>query len=257
MKIPFCRSSLVPNTESPFLQRPNVARGGTFSRRDLGATIRYSIFNKKINIYAGAFNGLGTQSLLGDNDQSGTLEYTGRLELSYPARYRHIETDLVHVKVPMFSIGVDGRYANKKTTFGVDYPYEILDGRKTSYSANADFAYQGFSLHAEAIQMKLKPNDTTLLFSKPTNYFMTGGVIASANYYIKKIKTIVAVRYDDFNPNDLVKGDKEASMSFALNYLMDGHRSCLKLQYWKRLKDKDANAVWSEDQLRLAYQLMF
>ncbi len=257
MKLPFSRTSLVPMSESAFLQRPNVARGGTFTRRDVGTLVRYSALNKLINIYGGVFTGMGALSLQGDNDASGSVEYVGRVEFSYPARYRRTEIDLTHVKLPMFSLGVDARSANKKTTYGLEYPYELLDGLKQCYSANADFQYQGFSAHAEAIRIRMQPNDPALLLTKPTNHFRQGGFIASANYCFKKYKTVLAARFDEYNPNDLLRGDRERSVSLAANYLLDGQKSCVKVQYWKRLKDPESNTIWTPDQIRIAYQLLF
>ena len=135
-KLPFSRSSMVANTESPFLQRPEIARGGAFSRRDIGTTITYSLLNKKINLYAGAYTGLGPQSLTGENDPSGKLEYIARAEFSYPARYRHAEVDLSHIHIPLVSVGINGRYAEKKSTSGIDYPILTMDGKKLSYGAD-------------------------------------------------------------------------------------------------------------------------
>ena len=256
-KLPFSRSSMVANTESPFLQRPEIARGGAFSRRDIGTTITYSLLNKKINLYAGAYTGLGPQSLAGENDPSGKLEYIARAEFSYPARYRHAEVDLSHIHIPLVSVGINGRYAEKKLTSGVDYPILTLDGKKLSYGADLSFAFKGFSLHLESIQLQMTPRDSTLLLGKPTDYFLAGGIIAHANYYIAPLKSVIAIRYDEFNPNDLVAGDNASTLSFGYNYLFDGMRSALKIHYMKRIKDDKANKVWTDDQLRIALQLMF
>ena len=132
-KVPFSRTSLVSNTETPFLQRVEVARGA-FNRRDLGLTFTYSLLNKKLNLYGGAYTGLGSESLSTGNDASGKLEYIGRAEFSYPARYRHIEVDLSHLNIPVISVGIDGRYAEKKTTTGVDRKSTRLNSSHSSVS---------------------------------------------------------------------------------------------------------------------------
>ena len=256
MKLPFSKSSLVPMSESPFLQRPAISRG-TFARRDAGLLVRYSLFNKLINVYAGSFTGLGAKTLIGDNDESGNMEFVGRLECSYPARYRRTEVDFVHNVLPVFSLGADVRYANKKTSFGDNYAFEVLDGSKLAYTLNADLAFKGLSVHSEYLGMKLKPNNKELLLTKPTDYFRAGGLNASVNYFFKKYKTSLAIRYDEINPNYLIKGDSEATLSFAGNYHLDGLKSVVKVHYWKRIKDKNATSIWAEDQIRLAYQLMF
>ncbi len=256
-KIPFSRSSLIPNVESPFLQRPQMARGGVFNRRDAGVTVRYSVLNKLINLYAGAYTGMASESLFGENDASGNLEWAGRAELSYPARYRHKEVDLTDVPVPVVTLGLNARQADKKTTAGIDYPYQTLKGKKLGYGGDVSAMWRGFTVTAEVLRFKMTPEETLLLYGKPTDYFMAGGVMLTANYYVKPIKSILAVRYDEFNPHDLVKGDKEATLSFGYNYLFDSMRAALKIHYFKRIKDKDASRVWNDDQLRVALQLQF
>lgn len=255
-KIPFCRSSLVSNTESPFIQRPEVTRGA-FTRRDVGTTLRYSLLNKKINLYAGAYTGMGSQSLLGDNDAGGHLEYAGRIETSFPTRYRKTEIDLIHSALPVVALAADVRYANKNTDYGPNYPYEVLNGKKLSYSADADFCFQGFSFHGEWLAFRMTPVNKSYLYGKATDHFFAKGVIAAANYYVKKYKTVMALRYDGFNTNDLISGDNANTISYGLNYLFDGLRSCMKLQFCQRLKDPAAAKVWSRDQVRIAYQLQF
>lgn len=256
-KIPFSRSSLIPNVESPFLQRPQMARGGVFNRRDAGVTVRYSLFNKLINLYAGAYTGMGSESLFGENDESGNLEYACRAELSYPARYRHKEVDLTDVPAPVVTLGLNARQAEKKTTSGIDYPYQTLNGKKLGYGGDVSAMWRGLTVTAEVLHFKMTPEETLLLYGKPTDYFKAGGVMMTANYYVKPIKSIIAVRYDEFNPHDLVKGDKESTLSFGYNYLFDSMRAALKIHYFKRLKDKDASKVWNDDQLRVALQFQF
>lgn len=256
-KVPFCRASLVANTESPFLQRPEVARGEVFNRRDIGVKASYSLWNKKINLYAGAYTGMGALSLQGDNDESGNLEYVGRAEFSWPARYRYHEVDFNHINIPVISFGVDGRYAKKKTATGIDYSILTVDGEKISYSGDISAAWKGFSAQVGAVRVQITPNDSLALFSKPTSYYMTGGFIAQLNYYFIKYKSVLAVRYDEYNQNDLITGDREGTISIAYNYLFDGLRSCIKVHYMKRLEDPDATEIWNDDQLRIGLQLLF
>lgn len=256
-KIPFCRSSLIPNTDSPFLQRPGVARGGVFNRRDAGVTVRYSLLNKMINLYGGSYTGINGPRLKGENDPSGKLEYVGRIELSYPARLRYREVELTSVPIPIFAIGVNARFAEKKLTSGADFPFQTLYGKKMGYGGDVTFTWKGFTAMAEVVYFKMTPNDPLLLYGKPTDYFKAGGAVLSANYFLRPVNSVFAVRYDSFNPNDLIKGDTESTLSFAYNYLFDSQRAALKAHYFKRIKDKDAAKVWNDDQLRIALQFQF
>lgn len=256
MKVPFSRNSLVANVESPFLQRAEIVRQA-FNRRDLGTMMRYSFFNKKINVYAGAFTGLGRTSLAGDNDASGNMEFAGRVEFSYPTRFRKTDYDLTHTRLPLICVAANTRWANKQTNAGDDFKYQTLNGKKMGTGLEADAMYKGIALHAEWMQFTMYPKDSTFLYKQPTDHFLATGFIASANYYHKPSHTVIGIRYDMYNPNDLVVGDDENSISYAFNYLMDGTRACIKLQYWQRLKASGVTNFWTRDQIRLAYQLQF
>jgi hypothetical protein len=256
-KVPFCRASLLSNAESVFMQRPEVARGGAFNRRDVGTTLKYSAFNKKVTITGGVYTGLGGASLSGSNDKSGKLEYALRGELSYPARMRYKEVDLINTPLPHFSLGGGVRYAEKQTTTGIGDEYLTVDGKKTSYSTDFTFCYRGFTFLAEWVEMKMVPNDSALLFRKPTDYFKTGGTILGLTYYVSKVHSVLAVRYDEFNPNDLLKADTKRTVSFGYNYLFYGQNAVLKIHYFKRIKDPDAAIVFTDDQIRIGFQLTF
>lgn len=263
-KLPFDRSSMLENIEMPYFERPNMDKSSVYNRRDMGVTVRYSLWNKKINLYAGAYDGIGTNVLTQKNDATGSLEYLGRLEFSYPSRYRNQEVDLVQLQVPVIAFGIDGRYANKQTyTNLAGDTTTVYNGQKMSSSANVDFLYKGLCLHFEELRMKMTPrySASTDLISKPTTYFMGGGMAASINYFIKPINTVLAVRYDQYNPNDLLIGDTQSTISYALNYMFDGQRAMIKVQYWQRLIDKadnpNATLPYKPSELRIGLQLMF
>lgn len=257
-KLPFNRSSMLENIEFPYFERPDMDRGSVYNRRDMGVTVRYSLWNKKINLYAGAYDGVGTSVLLGKNDASGNLEFVGRAEFSYPARYRNSEVDLVQLQVPVIAFGVDGRYSNKQSPMSGDSTL-MIDGISMGTSANVDFMYKGLSAHFEVLRFKMQPRntDTVLLQGKPTNYLLKGGVAASINYFIKPLNTIVAVRYDQYNPTDLYLGDMQQTVSYCMNYMFDGQKAMIKAQYWQRIKDPNSSAVWKPNEFRIGFQLMF
>jgi hypothetical protein len=257
-KIPFSRSSLTEYDESPFLQRGEIARGDVFLRRDMGLTLSHEFLNRRINVYAGVYSGMGEMSLGGDNDPSGRPSFAGRIDYSWHARYRYSEYDLEGMPIPVIAIGANGSYSEKKITTGSNYSMETIDGKKKGYGADADIKYRHITAHFEALQFRLEPNDKSRLLGYPTSYFMAGGIIASINYYYKEFHSVIAVRYDELNPNDLTANDTRATISFAYNYLIDKTNSCLKIHYWHRLKKGDDSVnEWTEDQLRIGYQLLF
>jgi hypothetical protein len=256
-KVPFSRASLVPIFESPFLQRPEMARGEVFIRRDVGLMLSHSFLDQRLRFVGGVYSGSGETVLAGDNDPSGKLEYIGRLEFDAPSRFRYREMDLNDVPVPVFSFGAGARYAEKTVTTGPDYEVRTVDGAKFGYSVDANVKYRGWSLMAEAIRFHIDPRTDERLLGYPTDYFMTGGCILQANKYVKSVKTLLAARYDEYNPSDLTDGDTRRTISVAVNYLINGTDAMLKAQYWYRLDLEQTDEPWADNQLRIGFQLQF
>lgn len=281
-KLPYGRNSLVPFFYSPYWIRPELTRGEVFSRRDAGVTLTRNFWRQRVNVYGGAYSGMGEQLLSkfgGDNDPSGSLEYVGRIDFSYPARYRYRDFDISHVPIPMFSVGVNARTVFRRfSSFlpGDDYYLRVISGRKEIFGADASFQFQGFSAQFEFHQLKITPTNyidpnpangryredrgtkTRKIGDKPTNFFRSGGIVAQLSYYAKPLKTIFSTRYDNLNPNDLVTNNTEETLSFAAAYMINGYNAMLKAQYQMRLVDrKNPELQRIDDQLRVGMQFMF
>lgn len=255
-KIPFSRASLNPQTASIFMQRPEMVRGKTFNRRDCGITLEKNFWNKRLNIYTGVYTGQGINSIIGDNDKNGKFLYAARMEASYPARSRFEEVDLNHLAIPNFSAAASVMYTEKSVTTGIDYPILTVDGKKFSYEYDASVSYKGFTFLGEYTAYKITPQDTTLLYGKPTDYYVANGYYLTATYASKKWKSVFGIRYDSFNPSDLVLYDRKNTLGIGYDYMLDGLNSVIKVHFFKRMKDGTAQA-WSEDQLRIGWQYKF
>jgi hypothetical protein len=256
-KLPFSWSSLLPQNQSAFMQRAESIRGKTFNRRDMGITLTKGFLNKRVVLTGGVYTGEGIQSITGDNDPNGKFLYAGRIEASYPAHYRNEEIDVNHTAIPRVKIGADMSYTEKTRTTGTDYPILTVNGKKKSYSGDVTASWKGFSAHAEIITFRIQPNDTLALLGKPTDYYLAQGVILQMGYFSTVLNSVFAVRYDEFNPNDLVVGDNRQTVSLAYNYLIDGMNNLVKLHYFYRLTAEKALEPWSENQLRIGWQIMF
>lgn len=257
-KIPFSRGSLTPMMESPFMQRAEMVRGRTFNRRDMGVTLEKNFFNKRLNLYGGVYTGMGPTSIVGDNDDSGKFLYVGRLEAAYPARFRYSEFDTDVSRLPKFALGGSFAYSEKKETTGDEYPILTVDGKKQSFGLDFAFAYGGASFFAEYVAFRITPNDVSQLFSKPTNYYLSQGLCAHINYAFPKWRSVWAIRYDEFNPNDLIVNvDNRQTISMSYVYLLNGTNNCLKIHYFHRLAATDATEPWSLDQIRIGWQIRF
>jgi len=269
-KVYYSRSSMNPFNFSPYWQRAELVRGSIFSRRDVGVTLMKNFWKQRANIYVGAYTGLGELSLAGDNDPSGQLEYIGRFDISYPARYRYREIDDRVTPIPMFCLGVNGRFMNKKLPDGEVFPtnatseygLKVIDGKRYVYGLDASFQYMGFSGQFEIHQVRSEPqNPNDPLFRNFTaqqtkGYVLSGGYIAQANYFIKNIKTIVSARYEELDLNDLVKGNSER-FSTAIAYQMNGYNAMIKFQYFNIIKEESIDPLKWDEQFRIGMQFQF
>ena len=151
-KTPYSRSSLIPFIYSPYWQRPEFLRGDIFSRRDVGVTIQGTYWKQRLNVFLGAYTGLGEVSLKGNNDRSGKLEYMTRIELAYPSRYKYRSVDESISPQPMVVLGANARYANKTLDGGGfpayaigEYSIKVIDGQRFCYGTDLSAQYKGFS----------------------------------------------------------------------------------------------------------------
>lgn len=258
-RVPFSRNSMTTIFDQAFLNRPTIADGSLFFRRDLGVTLHTRLWEERINIYAGAYNGHG--ALFPDNDASGNLMYAARADFSWPSRFRYNEIDRVHVPIPMFSVGGSAIYADKKLLTGElgadpgDGYIRNPVGKNLHLGADFAFQWKGFSAQAEWYRGRhdLSNAADPLLNGKPTNYVQSGGWFVGGNYYIKPLKVLVAAKYDEVNINDLVDDDTQQTVWFGVNYLINGTKTMIRSEYRHNL---DA-ARSGKDEMRLGFQQTF
>jgi hypothetical protein len=258
-KLPFSRSSLNPMSKSPFMQRPEMVRGKTFNRRDAGITLEKNFWNKRLNLFGGVYSGMGMASIVGDNDDNGKYLYVARVEASYPSKARDGEMDTDHIPLPNVSVGFGGMFSEKTVTTGTDYPLLTVDGKKRSLGGDFTFMFKGFTVIGEYVLYNVTPRDQTMLYGKPTDHYNASGQYLLVNYYFKKIKSLVAARYDQFDPSDLLKGNARNNLSTGIDFCLDGFNSVIKVHFIKRLSDTSLEGLdpWTDDQLRIGWQLKF
>src|SRR5262249_39598269 len=133
---------------------------------------------------------------------------------------------------PIISVGFNGRYVERTATIAglSDYDLKIISGEKKIIGMDVAVAFRGFSAQFEIHQLIINPTngDTSRLYQKATTYFRAGGLFGQLNYYNRKYKSGVYVRYDNFIPNDLVKDNMEQTVSFGYNFFLKGFRSMLR-----------------------------
>jgi hypothetical protein len=270
-KLYYSRSSLNPFSFSPYWQRAQIVRGDIFSRRDVGITLKKGLWRQLVNVYAGAYTGLGEISLRGDNDSSGALEYVGRIDFAYPSRYRYREIDDRVTPIPMFQLGLNGRYTDRQLTEGRPFPegsqgeygLKMIDGKRYVYGMDFSFQYMGFSGQFEIHQMRGEPLSPSnplfqgLVPAQTNGYFLAGGWLSQINYFHKPWKSIISLRYEELDLSDLVAG-KSQRLCGALAYQIKGFDAMIKAQYFHNLGVQEPIDLlrWNE-QIRIGMQFNF
>jgi len=264
-KTPYSRSSLIPFIYSPYWQRPEFLRGDIFSRRDVGVTIQGTYWKQRLNVFLGAYTGLGEVSLKGNNDRSGKLEYMTRVELAYPSRYKYRSVDESKSPQPMVVLGANARYANKTLDGGGfpayaigEYSIKVIDGQRFCYGTDLAAQYKGFSGQFEWHYMYGEPQyaNSPLLHGRQTSFFSMSGFAGELTYFVKKWNLIISTRYEEFDLSDLVEGKSQRIYS-ALAYQLNGFDSMIKFQYWGILAEEVNDPLKWTDQVRIGWCYRF
>lgn len=273
-KLPYSQGSLNDVFSTPYWSRGILTSGAMFSRRDLGLTLSYPFWQQRINTYAGVYTGLGENIIYnGDTDPSGNLEYLGRIDVSYPTRYRYNEVDLVGVPIPMFRLGLNARYTDKSQPTAKNslpsidptdsYGLRLVNGQKMITGVDFSAQYRCFSAQAEYHLISMKPKDPNdPLFGGTTSDFnngkvQAGGLLTRVYYHAQKIKSTFSAQYENINVNSLVDGHQEW-LSVAYAYNVKGWDSVFKIHYFRPLKeDYNSDPLKYTGQIRVGYQYQF
>lgn len=272
-KLPFSQSNIEHEHETPFWSHPNLTGGDFFSRRDIGLTLSTSLWQQKINLYAGAYSGMGENFFEYGTDESGTFEYVARAEFCYPRKMNYNEIDEDNSPF-QFRIGGNIRYEDKTQPGGATvaslYPDEIgaygtrmITGKRSIYGGDAIVKYKGFSATFESDILNLKPtSQSDVLFGGTPESFNkgvvhAGGFISDLNYDNEKIHSVFSVGYENTNANDLIPGNQEW-VTLAYSYKFNSFNSCAKIEYYIPTKeDVNSNPLKYTGQLRVGYQIVF
>jgi len=273
-KIPFSQSNIEHEHETPFWSHPDLTSGDFFSRRDVGLTLSSSLYQNRINLYAGAYTGMGENFFEYGEDESGTFEYVARAEFCYPSKMSYNEIDEENSPILHFRVAGNIRYENKTQPNGgsVDalYPDEVgaydtrmVNGERTIYGGDAIIKYRGLSLTLEDDIMNMKPSSATdPLFNGTAESFNNGvvhagGFISDLNYNWQKIHSVISVGYENTNANDLIAGNFQW-LNIGYAYKVNGFNSCIKAEYYYPLQeDVNSNPLKYNGQIRIGYQIVF
>ena len=272
-KLPYSQGSLNEVYGTPMWSHANLYGGDLFSRRDFGLTLNYQGWKNRINLYAGAYSGMGENFFEYGNDASGTFQYVGRAEFSYPGKMKYQPIDEENSPIPQFRVAVNGRYEDKTQPAGqsitTNYPdapgvygTRIFDGKQTVYGGDFMFKYRGISVLFETDMMRMQPTSPTdpLYEGTPASFngghVNAGGYVTGINYNWQNIKSVFSVQYESFNTNDLVSGHQEW-LYLGYAYKVNGFNSVFKVEYYIPTEEDKAQAPLKyTGQLRVGYQIV-
>ncbi len=84
-----------------------------------------------------------------------------------------------------------------------------------------------------------------------------GGWQAQLNYAYRPANSVVSLRYENYNLNDLVLGQTRR-LNVGYSYLFNGYRAAFKIHYYKILEEEfRLNALKWTDQIRVGLQYSF
>ncbi len=271
-KVPYSQDNLSHEHETPFWSHANLTSGDFFARRDLGITFNTTLLKDKINLYAGAYSGLGETVFQYGGDASGTFEYVGRAEFSYPSKMSYNKIDEANSPIVHFRVAANARYEDKTqpaggTVIGTYYPgvygTYMINGQRTVYGGDALIMYRGLSLSLETDIMNMKPvSQSDPLFngtpqSVNKGVVNAGGFVSTLNYDWLKAKSVFSVGYENTNADDLINGHMEW-VTLAYAYTLSSFNSCAKIEYYiPTVEDVSAKPLKYNGQLRIGYQIVF
>ena len=270
-KLPYALGSIVAEHLSPFWSHVNLNGGDLFSRRDFGLTLNTMLMDNHINLYAGAYSGMGENFFEYGNDASGTFEYVARAEYCLTGKMKYRIIDEENSQKPQVRVALNGRYEDKTQpagqVIGVDAPgaygLRIINGKRSIIGGDCSFLYKGFSASFEAHMMKLQPASTSdplyngTLASVNNGVVNAGGYVANVNYNFEKIHSAFSVMYESVNVNDLVPGNQEW-LYLGYAYKVSGFNSVAKLEWYIPTKeDVTSNPLKYTSQVRIGYQIVF
>ena len=257
-KLPFSRHSMIAIIYSPWLKRAQIIDEGQ-TRRDVGLHLKKAFLNEKIQIYGSVVN--GEKDLVQENDKKAGVEYIGRVELAYPAKIKYRAIDIATSPIPVFSLGTSYRQSTKgQNAFYDDEIYHKINGTKKSYGADFAMMFRGFSLLGEYHFIDYDWDQDT--YPDRENW-KTTGCLFEGNYFFKKYKSVLALRYDNTRINfynmgsdDGNLGVKKETISIGYNFRINSHLNVLKIQFKKEINGGVNHGDPSKYEIRIGLQYL-
>ena len=253
-RLPISRNNNTSAFSSVFSRRPPMSGGALYYRRGMGVMFKKKMAHNRVNFHAGIFDNNGAVRNI--NGKQIALAYVARVDFALPARVRYEEVDIRHSPDPLVGVGFNFLYTKYSDELEEElFPLHI-DGKKTIGAVDLAFMYQGFTLQAEVTRAWLD-RDEDAEDALPDN-FISQGMHVSLNYYYKKIASVFAVRFETFNPNDVLYDSPFNAMTFGYNFLVNGSQDVVVRTDFRYFLNEDISETpYNEYEWNLGLQFRF
>jgi phosphate-selective porin len=237
------RQELTSSGSQQFVDRSAVENRYN-AGRDTGIQLWGSVLSKKVEWRLGAYNGNGLTRTTNDNAK---YLLAARLQLHPNGDPGYSETDFQSRGKALWAVA--GSYQKNDLHFATSGNDQDL----TTLGVDAVFKYNGVFATAEWYTREAKP-ETGATLDSPGWFGQAGYLIGGP----QKGKWEVAFRYGEFDPSDLVSGNKQKEVGGAVSYYNNQHN--LKVQAdFRQIKDEAANSGngTKNKEFRLQTQFIF
>ncbi len=249
-KVPFNRQRVVSSSKLQMIDRASSQNEFTMGRQ-VGAMVSGNLFGKKLEYYAGMFNGNGRNETENDNNEhlyilrasynpfggygKGIGEQISDLDWSETPK-AHISGAIAFDNAADESITLD---SGKVSMADVD---------RTSVVAEYGFKYKGFSTSAEAYWRHYDDIGGKSIIDK--GFFVQGGCFLIPKHLE------VAARYSLVNFDNRREADAVRETTIGVNYFFKGQGKKLQFNFI-RIDNEFPTSVSSSDDIDYLYRMQF
>ncbi len=249
-KVPFNRQRVVSSSKLQMIDRASSQDEFTMDRQ-VGAMVSGNLFGKKLEYYAGIFNGNGrNESKNGNNEHLYILRGSYNIFGDFGKGIGEQISDLAWSETPKAhisgAIAFDNAADESITLDGGKVAMSDVD--RTSVVGEYGFKYKGFSTSAEAYWRKYDNIGGKSVIDK--GFFVQGG------YFITPKHLEVTARYSLIDFDNRREKDAVRETALGVNYFFKGQGKKLQFNFI-RIDNEYPTSVSSSDDIDYLYRMQF
>lgn len=238
-KVPYSLISIFNKPSLAISERPFLIDIMT-PRRDVGITFHQFFWGEKLLLWQGIFTGNGKNQK--DDDAKGKPLFAARVQYSFPHKSSEATFNSIPSIKPVFSFGANATFSDDQRVIEDENLFRNLEGEKLLYGVDFSVAYRQFKFIWEFHRADFKPD--------ATKEFSAGGSFYELSANFKKINSLFAVRYEDVNPNSLLKNNNQKALDFATTHFLEGLPTQVRVTYSHRFEVERTKNKWKDNELR-------